>query len=120
MMNIELYNRVLQKFLQAKVTFKCGNKVLKTGTIKLFNIKQYFIKFYIESDKKEVKILEIPYPFKIEYDGNICTLNYKLSSLCNNYTPTVSKLYKCRSADANKMYDSVVVIAPLVIKGTSP
>ena len=112
-MNIELYSKILQSFLQSKVTIKCNNKVLKTGKLTLFIIKQYFIRFYIETDKKTSKILELPYPFLIETsDNNICTLNYKLTSLCNNHKSTVNTLRAVNKNTASKEYDNVVSIIP--------
>lgn len=113
-MNIELYSKILQTYLQSKVAIKCNNKVLKTGKLTLFNIKQYFIRFYIETDKKTNKILELPYPFLIESaDNNICTLNYKLTSLCNNHSATVNALRSINKSTSSKVYDNVVSIIPL-------
>jgi hypothetical protein len=112
-MNIELYTKILQSYLQSKVTIKCNNKVLKTGKLTLFNIKQYFIRFNIETDKKTSKVLELPYPFRVESKDGICTLNYKLSSLCNNHVATVNLLRGINKNNANKIYDNVVSIIPL-------
>lgn len=113
-MSLENYNKILQQFLQSKVVFKCDNKVLKAGKLKLFNIKQYFIKFYIETDKGESKILELPYPFLINYTGTgVCTLNYRVSSICNNTQPVIGRLKACKTSASHKIYDSVVSIIPL-------
>lgn len=107
---IDDYTKTLQAFLQSRITIKCNNKVLKSGKLTLFNIKQYFIRFYIETDKKAQKIIELPYPFKIEGDDSICTLNYKLTSLCNNHIPTVNMLRTVNKSNAHKIYDSTVTI----------
>jgi hypothetical protein len=113
-MSLEHYNKILQNFLQSKVIFKCDNKILKTGKLKLFNVKQYFIKFYIETDKGESKILELPYPFSIDYtDTGRCTLNYKVSSLCNNTQPVIGKLKSCKINSSHKIYDNVVSLISL-------
>ena len=114
-MTLEIYNKILQNFLQSKVTFKCDNKVLKTGKLKLFNVKQYFIKFYIETDKGESKVLELPYPFLMNYGDNvICTLNYRVSSLCNNTQPVIGRLKTCKTTSSHKIYDNVVNIIPII------
>ena len=99
-MNIELYTKILQSYLQSKVTIKCNNKVLKTGKLTLFNIKQYFIRFYIETDKKTSKILELPYPFLIENTDN-------------NHLATVNALRAINKSTSSKVYDNVVSIIPL-------
>jgi hypothetical protein len=113
-MSIEIYNKILQDFLQSKVTFRCDNKVLKTGKLKLFNIKQYFIKFYLETDKGESKILELPYPFLMRLNNNgTCTLNYNISSLCNNTRPIIDQLKSCKLSMSHKIYDNTITITPL-------
>ena len=113
-MNMESYTKILQDYLQSKVIIKCNNKVLKTGKLTLFNIKQYFIRFYIETDKKTTKVLELPYPFLINKDSEgWCTLNYKISSLCNNHTPTVNILKTVNKSTTSKIYDNIINIIPL-------
>ena len=73
-----------------------------------------FIKFYIETDKGESKILELPYPFLINYTGTgVCTLNYRVSSICNNTQPVIGRLKACKTSASHKIYDSVVSIIPL-------
>ena len=111
--SIDLYSKILQSYLQSKVTIKCNNKVLKTGKLTLFNIKQYFIRFYIETDKKTNKVLELPYPFLMNVDDGMCTLNYKLTSLCNNHSEMVNALRSVGKSNANKIYDNIVSIIPL-------
>lgn len=113
-MNIELYSKILQNFLQSRVLIKCDNKVLKTGKLTLFNIKQYFIRFHIENDKKINKVFELPYPFSIELDDKgKCTLNYCLSSLCNNHSITMSSLRGMKQNNTHRIYDNRVTITPL-------
>jgi hypothetical protein len=113
-MNIDLYTKILQNYLQSRVTIKCNNKVLKTGKLTLFNIKQYFIRFYIETDKKTNKVLELPYPFLMEQNTTgSCTLNYKLTSLCNNHSVMVNTLRGVNKSSSSKVYDNIVSIIPL-------
>jgi hypothetical protein len=113
-MNIELYSKTLQDLLQSKIVIRCENKILKSGKLTLFNIKQYFIRFHIENDKKVNKIFELPYPFNIQINENgVCTLNYKLTSLCNNHQATVINLKTLKQSNSHRIYDNVVTITPL-------
>lgn len=112
-MNIESYNKILQKFLLQKVIFKCDNKILKTGKIKLFNIKQYFIRFNIENDKGEIKQLELPYPFLIHDNETTCTLNYHLTSFTHSNKDVVTKISKINTDDSMRMYNRLVQIIPV-------
>ena len=109
-MNLRLYDKALQRFLQSDITIKCDKKVLKAGRLKLFNIKQYFIKFYIETDKKELKTLELPYPFDIRFTSSGCTLNYHLSTLCNKHQPTIDILKAQKTDSSFRMYDNIISI----------
>jgi hypothetical protein len=112
-MNIESYNKVLQKFLLQKVIFKCDNKILKTGKIKLFNIKQYFIRFNIENEKGELKQLELPYPFMIHDNDKTCTLNYHLSSFTYGNKDVIFKINNINTTDSMRMYNKLVQIIPV-------
>lgn len=112
-MNIENYNKILQKFLLQKVIFKCDNKILKTGKIKLFNIKQYFIRFNIENDKGEIKQLELPYPFFVHDNGETCTLNYHLSSFTHGNKEVIYKINNFNTEDSMRVYNKLVQIIPV-------
>jgi len=112
-MNIEYYTNIFQNLLQQKVAFKCERKILKQGKLQLFTIKQYFIRFHIETEKKDIKILELPYPFKVNYDKNICSLNYHVSSFTNNIQLNTSKLNLLKSNISHKIYDKIVNIIPI-------
>ena len=69
---------------------------------------------YIETDKKTTKVLELPYPFLMNKDSEgWCTLNYKISSLCNNHTPTVNILKTVNKSTTSKIYDNIINIIPL-------
>lgn len=109
-MSLDVYDKVLKKYLQSKIVIKQNNRTIRTGKLTLFNIKQYFIKLYIETEKKELKTLELPYPYTMSQKNNFCIFNYHLSSLCNNHTETMSKLCHFKRDGANKLYDSILEI----------
>jgi hypothetical protein len=112
-MSIDLYTKILQSFLQSRIVITCNGKTVKTGKLTLFNIKQYFIKLYIETDKKPNKVLELPYPFLMDSVDGICTLNYKLTSLCNSHANTMCLLKCVNKSDASKFYDNTISIVAL-------
>ena len=110
MINLETYTKALQRFLQINIVIKCEGKTLKAGRLKLFSSKQYFVRLYIETAKKETKILELPYPYTIHLTDTACTLNYKLSVLTNGNNSTTSKLRSVKTNHTHKMYDNLVTI----------
>jgi len=111
MTNIETYTKALQRLLQMNISIKCDSKVLKAGRLKLFSTKQYFIRFNIETSKKENKILELPYPYAIHLTDTTCTLNYRLSVLTGSNNNIASKLRSLKTNNTYKMYDNLVVIS---------
>ena len=114
-MSIELYNKVFQKFLQSNVELSVNGKILKAGVIKLFMFKQYFVKFNIDIPDKDIKIVEIPYPYQISYDevSKSCCLNYKLSALCHNDREMMDSLRRMTPPRTHKFYDNVVMITSI-------
>lgn len=112
-MGIETYNEVLQNLLQSKILIRSNNKTIKSGRLKLFNIKQYFIKLYIEQESREIKVLELPYPYKIIASDAKCTFNYMLTSLCNNQRDTMREINSIEVKTPHKFFNNVVEIITL-------
>ena len=109
-MNIDYITTLLQPLLLRNITIKCNNKTLKSGKLKLFNFKQFFVKLHLENVKKEVRVFEIPYPYTIKSDNNILTLNYHISSLYGASNYTFMKIKMLKSDTTSKMYNNVVTI----------
>lgn len=103
---------MLQPYLLKRVAFKCDNKVIKTGKIKLFSIKQYFIRFHLENDKREIKQFELPYPYIMSSSRDICTFNYHVTSFAFNGA-IQDQLKDLENDNMMRMYDRVVEIVPI-------
>lgn len=100
----------LNNFLLKTITLKVNDKVLKKGKLRIFTIKQFFIKLNLEINH-DIKVFEIPYPYKLHKQSNGLTFEYTLSSLCNsNSSPLYYKLKTSDKASANKMYDNFLNI----------
>jgi hypothetical protein len=96
----------LNNFLLKTITLKVDDKVLKKGKLKIFNIKQFFIKLNLEINN-DIKVFEIPYPYKLHEHGKGLTFEYTLSSLCNSNNSSL--YYKLKTTDkggSNKIYDN--------------
>jgi hypothetical protein len=106
MRNKDSIEKKINNFLLKPVTFKLNNKVIKKGKLKIFTIKQFFIKFNLDIDN-EIKVFEVPYPYKIHETNNSLAFEYTLSSFCNSNNSEL--YYKLKTTDkktSNKMYDS--------------
>ena len=95
----------LNNFLLKPVMFKINDKVIKKGKLKIFSIKQFFIKFNLEIND-DIKVFEVPYPFKMHVDTSCITFEYTLSSLCNsNNSSLYYKIKTANKQDSSKMFD---------------
>jgi len=61
-------------FLLKEIVIKTDKKILRKGTLRIFQLKQYFIKLFIEVGDK-TRQYEIPYPFDIHESEDMLTLN---------------------------------------------
>ena len=100
----------LEPYLQKNVNFCLGNKNVRKGTLLLYNIKDYYIKFIIRTNKNVNKVYEIPYPYDIiPVDGGL-KLSYKISTLCNNNQIREQLLRDYGEGCTNKLYNSSITI----------
>ena len=109
-MRLEAYSEVFKNLLLRNVTIRCNNKILRTGKIKNFAIKQFIIKLFIENNKGHVRILELPYPFDINQAGHLITLNYKIGTFCQNNSELHYKIKLLSKRNISKFYDNEVEI----------
>lgn len=110
--NIERATNFLKPFLLQDIVIRTNKKVAKRGKLKLFKVKQYFIKLHLELDEK-IRIYDIPYPFDISADKNgILTLNYKLSCLNTSNKEVTSIISILNTSNAMKIYDNFLYILP--------
>lgn len=73
--------------LQCDVRFVLNDKkVLRRGKLILFNTKDYFITFTIDSTKNTRKVYEVYYPFSIEDnpDQNRLEFGYRVEDISND------------------------------------
>ena len=69
---IDLIDKYCKQILQNDVRFVLNdNKVLRRGKLLLYNTKDFFITFTIDSHKKTRKTYDVYYPFSIE-DNTKC------------------------------------------------
>lgn len=104
----------LKSLVLQNVEFTLDGKILKRGKIRLFNTKQFFIRFKLESDG-DIKDWELPYPYFLEPVENGFMFNYCVSSFC---PPTELTFYKMKLANkgtSSRLHDSqvrVMVVDP--------
>ena len=80
-MKLDQYSDCFKYLLLRDVCIKINNKIIRTGKIKNFAIKQFYIKLFIENQKGHIRLLELPYPFGISQNQEVMSLDYKLKRL---------------------------------------
>ena len=106
MRNKDAIEKKINNFLLKPITFKLNNKVMKKGKLKIFTIKQFFIKFNLDINN-EIKVFEVPYPYKLHEKDNMLVFEYTLSSFCNSDNSELYyKLKTTNKKTCNKMYDN--------------
>lgn len=65
----EHLEHTLNTLLQRNLTFQINGKVIKRGKLVLFNIKDYYITFFVKVDTLQKKY-EVPYPYYVELSEN--------------------------------------------------
>jgi hypothetical protein len=102
---------ILKTILQRQVKFVVGAKVLKEGRIIVFNIKDYYISFIIDTKKHQNKTYEIPLPYKIttsedrilfHYSNDLVSRNIRCYSLISDISKQIGK--------KSKLFDNMLII----------
>ena len=102
--------QLLEPFLQKNVNFCLGTKNVRKGRLLLYNIKDYYIKFTIRTNKDVNKVYEIPYPYDIISVNDGVKLSYKLLTLSNGNAARKELLHEYGKDTASKLYDNSITI----------
>jgi hypothetical protein len=105
--------RHLEPFLLKPVEFIINGKTVRKGKIKVFNFRQYFVKFSIETESGDTKTYDVLYPFKIEKDGQACVFNYHLSCFSRTDDEMFFKMKTIKKEKCLPTYDGVLILKPL-------
>lgn len=98
----------LSEILLKDITFIHGNKVLRTGKLLLFSIKDFYLHFTININDGN-KHFETPYPFQfIKVNENLYLLDFSLSAFKAEYSFLDSKLKNIGSKKRSRFFNSIV------------
>lgn len=109
---IEQLEEKLKDVILQTVEFVVDGKPIKQGKIRVYNTKQFFIKFKLENGD-ESKDMELPYPYRLEKIGNSYLFDYCLSAFC---PPTELVFYKMKllnKENASKLHDNHLWLVPV-------
>ena len=95
-----------------EVDFQVDGKTLKKGKVKVYNTKQFFIKFKLENDG-EFKDFELPYPFEVSRIETGYIFNYCLSAFCPRTEDSYWKMFLMDRSGASKLYNTHLMVISL-------
>ena len=98
-------------FLLKNIVIRTDKKIIRRGVLKIFQLKQYFIRLQLELEDKQ-KQYEIPYPFESSLNGNRLTLNYHLSTIMKDESVLMQTKF-LDSSNKSKIYNNLLYILPL-------
>lgn len=102
----------LKNLILKNVEFRIENKVLKKGLVKVFNTKQFFIKFKLDT-QGDIKEYELPYPYKIHIVEDGYLFDYCLSAFVPKTEDVYYSMITLNKKDASKLHEKYLHIALL-------
>lgn len=102
----------LKPLMLSNVEFVIDNKVIKRGKIRVYNTKQFFIKFRLDCSNG-VKDYEIPYPFRVERVSNGYLFDYCLSAFIPNTEEVFWKMKMLNNEDSSKLHEKYLFVRTL-------
>jgi hypothetical protein len=102
----------LKNIILKNVEFKIDGKIIKKGKIKVFNTKQFFIRFKLEQPDKTLEY-DLPYPFKIIENGDGYIFDYCLSAFCPRTEDLYWKMLVMNKKDASKLHNNYLHISTI-------
>ncbi len=99
----------LKDLIFRDVEFLLDNKVLRKGKIEIYNTKQNFIKFKLQTESNS-KEWEISFPYRIEKIDGGYLFDYALSAFC---PPTQEVYWAMKALDksnSSKLFDNYLYV----------
>jgi len=105
---IELEER-LKELMLKNVIFELNGKNYKKGKIKVFNTKQFFIKFKLETPN-DVREFELPYPYRVERTDTGFLFDYCLSAFIPKTEESYWKMKTLSTSESSKLHENYLFI----------
>ena len=102
----------LKDIVLKNVDFQIDGKSIKKGKIKVYNTKQFFIRFKLEQDDKLVEY-DLPYPFKILEEKHGYIFDYTLSAFCPRSDELYWKILLMNKSEASRLHNNYLYVVTL-------
>lgn len=99
----------LKPIMLSQVEFRVDGKVIKRGKVKVFNAKQFILKFKLDNSGV-IKDYEVPYPYRVEETADGFLLDYCLSAFIPPTEESYWKLRTLNKSECSKIHDKYLHI----------
>lgn len=109
---MEKLDKQLKELMLNSFDFQLEGKSLRKGKVKIYNTKQFHIKFNLENDG-DSKEFELPYPFKIVKYPHGYLFDYALSAFVPRTEESYWKLKSMCKENASRLHDNHLWVVPI-------
>ena len=102
----------LKDLILKNIDFQIDGKSIKKGKVKIFNTKQFFIKFKLENNG-DIKEYELPYPFKVSKISNGYLFDYSLSAFVPRTEEMYWKMLAMNKSEASRLHNNYLYVLTL-------
>jgi len=95
----------LKDIILKNVDFQIDGKSIKRGKIKVYNSKQFFIRFKLENEDKVCEY-DLPYPFRVEKKSDGYLFDYSLSAFCPRTEELYWKMLLMNKSEASRLHNN--------------
>lgn len=99
----------LKVLMLKNIEFQLNGKSYKKGKVKVFNTKQFFIKFKLETPN-DIREYELPYPYRVEKLINGFLFDYCLSAFIPKTEESFWKMKTMDTSESSKLHDNYLYI----------
>ena len=111
-MKIEsIENNLTTLLLRDIVIFINPEKPIKRGKLKLFKVKDFYFCLFLENEKGDLKVYEIPFPFDNSVGEKHLLFDYTIEKFARNNDFVHFKTKVLNYKKKNKLYNNVVVLS---------
>jgi len=102
----------LKDIVLKSVDFQIDGKSIKKGKVKVFNTKQFFIRFKLENEDKTIEY-DLPYPFRVVKNPKGYLFDYSLSAFCPRTEELYWKMKLMNKSEASRLHDNYLHVITL-------
>lgn len=109
---VENIEQLIKPLLLRNISFTVDNKILKSGKLILFSVKDFFCVFTLTTPDRGSKrfIYEIPYPFTTNATVSSLEFDYTINSFCLGNKQIASATKKVQLNRISKLFNKKVVV----------